>query len=463
MREGTRARHIQPAELCGIGNARISQLQRETRQISIDDLRTRGRKKAMLLVHVPQPVACTRCRTPGTPAPLVGRRTTHAYRVQAGEPSHRIVAWNTRPAGIHHHPDTFDREARFRHARTQHHLAAPRRGGCERCILLGEWHAAVQHVQVYVGRYAPHQPFRRATLLSHPRQEHQHVSLALGERIAHDATSGRLHALVAARRAMMRGDREHAATASHDRRRPRTISDQLRHGITVERGRHDQHAQVLAQLLLGFEHESETKVRMQRPLMELIEEHRAVAVERGVGREEARQHPLGHHFDTCLLAHPRFAAYAIAHGAAHLLAKGARHVLRSGAGSEAPRLEHHDLLRAQPRRRQQCEWHACGLAGAWRCLEHRHGARLQRRLQRRERLVDRQHPHHVTSGGRDVTAAAANHRAAARATAGHDRSLRRCHCGNCGGSCARRSAASCRCAATDCHRCGAVRPRARRA
>jgi len=146
----------------------------------------------------------------------------------------------------------------------------------------------VQHVDAHSSRRhggVSLKAFGNAALLAHARQKDQHIALAVGERLAHHPARGRVEAFIAARRAVVRRDGIHPPGTAHDGRRALRIGEQGRDGVAIERGRHDQHAQVVAQLLLRFEHQREAQIPLQRALVKLVEEDRAVAVEGRVRRQ----------------------------------------------------------------------------------------------------------------------------------------------------------------------------------
>ena len=121
--------------------------------------------------------------------------------------------------------------------------------------------------------------------------------------------------------------------------------------------------------------------------MELVEDHRADAVEPGIGLQHPGQDALGHHLDPGALADLRLAADPVAHGGAHRFAERLRHPLRGGAGGEAARLQHHDPARHEV---EQREWHPCGLARTGRRDQHGAAGRGEGGAQARQGVVDRQ-------------------------------------------------------------------------
>ena len=71
-------------------------------------------------------------------------------------------------------------------------------------------------------------------------------------------------------------DREGAALALDHRR----VAEQSRDAGAVERRRHDEDAQIVAQARLRIERQREAEIGVERALVELVEQHGADAVER---------------------------------------------------------------------------------------------------------------------------------------------------------------------------------------
>ena len=233
------------------------------------------------------------------------------------------------------------------------------------------------------------------------REEGEHVAGFPVERVAHRAGDRLLDAVLRPARPPARLDRVRPPLARHDGRRPQ----QPRDGGAVERGRHDEEAQVVAQQLARLQRERQPQIRLQAALVELVEDHEPDALERRVLVQHPREHALGHHLDARARRDARVEAHAVAHRVADALAEGARHPVRGGAGGEAPRLEHHDRAAAEPRLVEQGERHARRLAGAGRRLEHGGGAAAQGVAQRGQGVVDRErtveaHRAQASAGGR---------------------------------------------------------------
>ena len=125
--------------------------------------------------------------------------------------------------------------------------------------------------------------------------------------------------------------------------------------------------------------------------MELVEDHRSNAVERGVVEDHAGEHALGDNLDPGLRRDLLLQADAVADGLADLLAERLGHAAGGGAGGEPARLQHQDAAILPPGRVEQRQGHTRRLAGAGR--RHQHGvvSALQRGFQFGKGIVDGQH------------------------------------------------------------------------
>ena len=148
--------------------------------------------------------------------------------------------------------------------------------------------------------------------------------------------------------------------------------------------------------LLRIEREREAEVGVERALVELVEQHRRDALERGIVEDHAREHALGDDLDAGALRDEALQPHAQADRLADLLAQGRRHAGGGGAGGETARLEQDEALALRPRLVEQRERRARRLARAGRRDEHGARMRGERRRRARQRVVDRQ----GTVGGR---------------------------------------------------------------
>ena len=179
-------------------------------------------------------------------------------------------------------------------------------------------------------------------------------------------------------------DREHAARRFDHRR----AAQPLRHRAGIERRRHGDHAQVLAQRRLRLAHQGEGQVGLQAALVQLVEDHAADAVERRIVLQHPQEEAVGHDLDARARAHLAVEPHAIAHGFADRLASVAA-MRRAAARAASRRGSSITILRAaEPRRVEQRQRHARRLAGARRRHQHGGVARRQRLLQARQGFVD---------------------------------------------------------------------------
>ena len=261
-------------------------------------------------------------------------------------------------------------------------------GGVERAVERREVDARV--------RDALAEPLFDAADLALPRQEGEdRAGVALERdhhRIAHlilDARAGR-----AAEIARLDGE---APPLARDHRR---AAEKVRHARRLERRRHDEEPQVLAQAAATVERERQPEVGVERALVELVEQHCRDAVERRIGEDHAREHAFGHDLDTALRSDLRGEAGPQANRLAEALAEEVRHAACCGAGGEAARLEDQDLPARDPRLIEEGERHARRLAGPRRRDEDSGAGFRQCPAHVAQDLVDRQRLIVIIGGGK---------------------------------------------------------------
>ena len=167
---------------------------------------------------------------------------------------------------------------------------------------------------------------------------------------------------------------------------------QPRDARAIERRRHHEEAKILAQALLRIERKREAKIGVERALVELVEQHRRNAFERGIVEDHAREHAFRDDLDPRARGDEALQAHAKADGLADLLAQSRGHTRGGGARGEAARLQHDDLARFRERLVEQRERNPRRLAGAGRGDQH--GASSWRARPRQAREARRR------SGGR---------------------------------------------------------------
>ncbi len=124
--------------------------------------------------------------------------------------------------------------------------------------------------------------------------------------------------------------------------------------------------------------------------MELVEQHRRVALQRRVRSQHPGKHPFGDHLNARRRAHPGVQPGAVAHGLPYRFTELLRHEPGHRPRRHPARLQNQNTVVAAPGRVQQHQRHAGGLAGAGRRLQH--GAALlgQTAAQLRQHGVHRQ-------------------------------------------------------------------------
>src|SRR5690606_5988357 len=172
-----------------------------------------------------------------------------------------------------------------------------------------------------------------------------------------------------------------------------TVAEQGGDPLAVQGRRHDEEAQVGAQVAAGVEGEGEAQVGLQAALVELVEDDQPDALQGRVPLEPAGQDALGHHLDAGGGPGPPLVAGGVADHLADRFAAHGGHAAGGRPGGDAAGLEHDDAAAAQPRLVQQGGWHGGRLAGARRRLQHGHAPAGQRGPQLVEDGDDRQrHP-----------------------------------------------------------------------
>ena len=169
----------------------------------------------------------------------------------------------------------------------------------------------------------------------------------------------------------------------------RRIAQQFSHPRAVQRRRHHQQPQILAQAGLRVACQCKAEIGVERTLVKFVEQHRGDAAELGIVEDLAGENPLGHHFDARGARHLGAEAHAVADGFAGALAQRLRHALGAGASGDPPRLQHDDLFALRPGLIEQRQRHPRGLAGPGRRHQHRGVAALQRAREIVEHRVDR--------------------------------------------------------------------------
>ena len=140
-----------------------------------------------------------------------------------------------------------------------------------------------------------------------------------------------------------------------------------RHGAGVERGGHDEDAQVGAEVALDVEGEREAEVRVDAALVEFVEDEQPGVGEFRIGGDAAGEEAFGEDDDPRIAAEAAFEAHVVADGGAGRFAEEVGHAPGGGSGGHAARFEHEDALAGEPVFAEEGEGDDGRLAGArWR-------------------------------------------------------------------------------------------------
>ncbi|MNX66085.1 hypothetical protein D3C86_971660 [compost metagenome] len=340
------------------------------------------------LFFVPQAIADARLDASCPAPPLLGRRPADLDRRQSGQAAGRLEPGHARQAAVDHHPHALDGQAGFRHRGRQHYLATAGRRRFDGPVLLALVQRAIEGDDIDLGIAQPFvQPLHRAVDLPLPRQEDQHRSALFAQGQHDGARHGVLESLDGVAAQIEGLDREHPPLGLDHRR----AIQELRHPRDVERRRHDQQPQVVAQHRLALARQGQAQIGVQTAFMEFVEQDRADTLQPRVVENHPGEDPLGDDFDARFGADAALQSGAIADRAARLLAQGRRHPVRRRPRRQSARLQHQHLLVAQPRLIQQGQRHDRGLARPRRGGQHDRMGRGQGRFQRLQYGVNRQH------------------------------------------------------------------------
>ncbi len=216
---------------------------------------------------------------------------------------------------------------------------------------------------------------RDAADLALPRQEDQHRAGLARQRIERDARDFVLDARARIASDIAGGDRPGASFALDERR----VADERADPRAVERRRHDEEPQVLAQGALRVERQRQPEIGVERALVEFVEQHRRDALERRIVEDHAGEHALGDDLDARAGRDQTLQAHAQADRLSDLFIKRRGHAGRGGAGGEPARLEQEEFFPRRPRLVEERQRDARRLARAGRSDQHRARACAQRR------------------------------------------------------------------------------------
>ncbi|CCF21609.1 protein of unknown function [Pseudorhizobium banfieldiae] len=151
-----------------------------------------------------------------------------------------------------------------------------------------------------------------------------------------------------------------AAPLADDHRR---MVQEIRHPLDVERCRHHHDPQVVAQSGLHVECERQAEIRIQRPLMEFVEQDGGDTFQLGIIEHHSRKDALRHHLDPGAGRDPRVQPHPVADAVTDRIAAQFRHPPRRRPCGKPPGLDKDDPA-AHPVLIEEAQGNNCRLAGS---------------------------------------------------------------------------------------------------
>ena len=386
--EGRGGRRIEEGQAGRVTGAPAGQVERQARQIRLKNLRPAERNQGPGLGLLPQAVADARLGAAGAAPALVSGGAGDPHRLQPGQTAGRVEARHARLAGVDDHPHALDGQAGFRDGGGQHHLATacPRRA--DRAVLLRGVKRAVQRSEVDVRPPHPFgQPVAGAQDLALPRQEHQQTAGLLCQRLF-DGPADLFLKPVRGITAEVAGFDGEGPALTFDHRR---VAEQAGDRRAVERRRHHEDPQILAQQGLAVARQGQTEVGVEAALVEFVEQHRRHAVEAGIVLDHPGEDALGDHLDTRAGRDLRLQPDTEADRLPDRLAQGRGHARRRRPGRQPAGLQDDQPAAADPGLVPEEQGNARGLAGARRGDQHGAGPLGQSFAQTGQDFLNRQH------------------------------------------------------------------------
>ncbi len=216
-------------------------------------------------------------------------------------------------------------------------------------------------------------------------QEDEDALVGLGQRPAHGSRriSGDRLALRLVEMARLHG-KDPARRIDHWR-----IAQMGRNPRGIERGRHHQNFQIVAQAPLDVEGERQAQVSIERAFVEFVEDHQPRSGQLWIRLQPPGQYALGDDLDPGSGRDPPFKPYRVADRLPDLLAQRLRHAVRGIARGEPAWLQHDDLAAPEPGRIEKLQGHARRLARTGLGHEQGGGPQGQRLGQLRDDAIDR--------------------------------------------------------------------------
>jgi hypothetical protein len=161
-------------------------------------------------------------------------------------------------------------------------------------------------------------------------------------------------------------DRESASQALYDRR----LVEQRHHAGHIERCRHHQNPEILAQRRLHVERQRQPEIRIQRALVKFVEDHGGDPGQFGIVEDHSREHAFRHHLDPCARRNPGVEPHPVTDRLADDFPEQGCHPPARSPRCQPSWFEQNDPAVAAPVLVQQVERHQRRLAGAGRGRKH---------------------------------------------------------------------------------------------
>ena len=382
-----RRRRVEKRQRRGIADAPLREIEHHRGQVGGEDLGLGVGRQRRGLRLVPQPVTDAGFGAAGAATALIDGGARGAHGLQPRQTNVRLVARHPRHAGVHDNTHALDGQRGLGNGRRQHHLALTFRRRRDGAVLHSRIERAEQRHDLDAGVMdALAKKILGAADFGGARQEGQHRAGIGAQRRRDGIRHLPLQRRIGLAAEITGLDRKGAALAGDNRR----VAEQFGDPRAIERRRHHQDAQILAQAGLGVARQRQAQIRIERALVKFVEQHGGDAVEFGVVENLPREDALGHDFDPGGARNLRAETNAIADGLAGAFAERLRHPFGAGAGRDPARLQHDDLFALQPGRVEQRQRHPRGLAGAGRRDQHRGVVRRERLREFIEHDVDRE-------------------------------------------------------------------------
>ena len=221
----------------------------------------------------PQAIADAGLQTAGAAAALLGRGLADLHRRQTGHAAARVETRNPHQAAVHHDADALDGQAGLGDGGRQHDLALAGRGGGDGAVLRVGRQVAIERGDDGVGaEVGLVEQGLDAADLADAGQEDQGVAGLLAQGAADGGGDGVLDAGALGGRVEVAGlDGVGAALAGHHRGGAFGVREKGGDRGGVQRRRHDDKAQVVAQRPARLLHQGKGEVAVDAALVELVE------------------------------------------------------------------------------------------------------------------------------------------------------------------------------------------------